>query len=291
MKKSRWFIVAAFIMAWTLEIIACMFALSGNQLAYQIILMVTMFTPLVALVITRNSLKGMGWHLPLKKHLKWILAAWFMPAILTILGAVVYYLIFPSHFDSNGSYIAAILGSEGMALLEEQGVSIHVYMLTQLISALLYAPILNMFLGVGEEVGWRGYLYPNLKEELGVTRGRIVGGVIWGIWHWPLIALVGYEYGSTYLGFPFTGMLVFCVFTCVIGILLDYIYEKTQSIWVPAIGHGALNAIAALPLLYLHVDKINYMILGPVPMGLIAMIPSLILVIYISYKQSKGTTE
>lgn len=37
----------------------------------------------------------------------------------------------------------------------------------------------NMFAALGEKVGWRGAMYPYLKEKLGVTMGRIVGGVIW----------------------------------------------------------------------------------------------------------------
>ena len=41
-------------------------------------------------------------------------------------------------------------------------------------------------------------MMPHLKAQLGLLNGRLLGGVIWGVWHWPLMLLVGYEYGTNY---------------------------------------------------------------------------------------------
>ena len=46
-----------------------------------------------------------------------------------------------------------------------------------------------------------------------------------GVWHWPVIILAGYEYGTDYIGSPILGPLVFCLFTIAGGILLDFVYE------------------------------------------------------------------
>ena len=62
--------------------------------------------------------------------------------------------------------------------------------------AVTLAPVINMFAALGEEAGWRGYMMPHLKKQLGLLNGRLLGGVIWGVWHWPLMLLVGYEYGT-----------------------------------------------------------------------------------------------
>jgi membrane protease YdiL (CAAX protease family) len=72
-------------------------------------------------------------------------------------------------------------------------------------------------------------------------------------------------------------MLVFCLFTAALGICLDLLYEKTGSIWYPALGHGAVNAAAGVPLLFLDPAFANETILGPSPHGLIAGIPLLLL--------------
>ena len=63
---------------------------------------------------------------------------------------------------------------------------------------MILAPAINMFPALGEEAGWRGYMMPRLKERFGLLNGRLLGGVVWGVWHWPLMLLVGYEYGTNF---------------------------------------------------------------------------------------------
>ena len=43
---------------------------------------------------------------------------------------------------------------------------------------------------VGEEIGWRGYMMPRLKERFSLFTGRLLGGILWGVWHWlPMLAV------------------------------------------------------------------------------------------------------
>ena len=137
-------------------------------------------------------------------------------------------------------------------------------------------------MALGEEIGWRGFLYPQLKARFGRRRGWLLGGVIWAAWHWPLIWLIGYEYGAAagnaagYFGFPVTGMLLFCVIAAGWGILHDALYEKSGTIWVPALLHGAINAAGTLPLAVCLPDSGSARLLGPEPMGILAGLPFLI---------------
>ena len=99
---------------------------------------------------------------------------------------------------------------------------------------------------MGKEVGWCGFLYPQLKARFGCRTGLVLGGVIWGAWHWPVIWLLGYEYGSEYFGFPVAGMLLFAVVTIALGFIADWTYEKTDGIWLPHLFHGTFNATATV---------------------------------------------
>ena len=101
---------------------------------------------------------------------------------------------------------------------------------------------------LGEELGWRGYMNRKLEPLVGTLGTCLIGGIIWGLWHCPLIWLIGYEYGTDYIGFPITGMILFCIITVVLGIICDWLYERSQCIWVPSIFHGAFNAAATIPL-------------------------------------------
>ena len=55
--------------------------------------------------------------------------------------------------------------------------------------------------------------------------------------------LTGYEYGTDYIGAPVMGLLAFCVFTVSTGIISYHLYEKSYSIWLPALFHGAVNTV------------------------------------------------
>ena len=274
-------------LAWTLGLAwAIQFAAAPlyrtHRVLGQLVIAAMMFVPALGVWLAGGKFSGMGWKPQFKKNLRSILIAWFAPLLLTALGAALYFLIFPGHFDLTGAYLKASGGAEALKQMEAQGLSYPLYVLVGVLGGLTYAPLINAFLALGEEVGWRGFLYPQLKARFGLRHGRLLGGAIWGAWHWPLIWLIGYEYGAAtgnaagYFGFPVVGMLLFCVITVGWGILHDWLYERTGSIWVPSLFHGAINAAVTLPLSMCLTDTGTARLLGPAPMGLIAGLPFLI---------------
>ncbi len=297
-KKLLKYLLFAFALAWPVQALASYFALRGNTLAFQLIMVGCMFMPLLATVLAGIPLKDMGWGLHLKGKWKWALAAWLAPIALALLGAALYFLLFPGQLDFSGEYykaqITASVGeagaAEAMAQLEEKGLSLMLLSLISMVQAVTYAPIINTFISLGEEVGWRGAMLPRLKARFGKRGGWLLGGVIWGAWHWPVMILAGYEYGLVYWGAPVLGPVIFCLFTTALGLLLDLCYEKTGSIWIPSLGHGAVNAAASIPLLFWKTDFADRMILGPCMNGLIAGLPLLALALFVLIR-AKGPAE
>ena len=197
------------------------------------------------------------------------------------------FVIFPDTFDSEFLTLRGILEEAGaLEQFETQGITIPMYLLITSVQAVTFVPFLNMFFALGEEVGWRGALYPYLKEKLGVTKGRIVGGTIWGVWHWPAMIFAGYEYGKEYIGAPVLGPIVFCISTIMMGILLDYVYEKTENIWLPSLMHGAINAFTIFAYL-VKPEYSNMAILGPAFIGIISMIPMIIAAVIVCVKKKR----
>ena len=252
-----------------------------SRTAAQLVLAAMMFVPALGVVLAGGDLKRMGWRPRIRKNIRPILAAWFGPVLLTAAGALLYFLLFPGHFDLSGAYMTAMGGEEALEQMEAQGLSYPLYVLIGAAQSVTYGPPVNMLVALGEEIGWRGFLYPQLRARFGREKGWLLGGVIWGAWHWPLIWLIGYEYGAAagnsagYIGFPLTGMLLFCVITAGLGILHARLYEKSGSIWVPALFHGAFNAAATLPLTVCLPDTWTARLLGPAPNGLLAALPFL----------------
>lgn len=286
-KKLKLYIIFTFGIAWILQIIGSIFSLQGNSLMFTLVLSVSMFVPLLGTVLAKMPLRGMGFKPKLKGNLKYIALAWFGPVILTVLGAALYFLIFPSRLDLTGMYIREVGGEAVIQQLADQGLTVPVYMAITVVTSLTYAPWINMFFALGEEVGWRGAMDPMLKDHFGKVKGSIIGGVIWGAWHWPVMIIAGYEYGKGYWGEPILGMVMFCLFATVAGTLLDFLYEKTKCIWVPALGHGAINGTCSVPMLILNTAYSNQLTIGPLPIGFISMIPMMIAAGIVLYKQKE----
>lgn len=282
------FLVWTFAIAWSLQLVAVWCFHHSAQVIVQLLLIVVMYAPFLGTFLSGAPLKEMGWKPKLKGKLKYVLVAWFVPGLLTVAGAVLYFVVFPEHFDLSGAYLTENMGEGILEQLEAQGLTYPLYILAAVISSFTYAPLLNMLAAVGEEVGWRGVFYPHLKQRFGAGKGCLLGGTIWGIWHWPLIALIGYEYGTAYWGFPVLGMFVFCIFTITMGILCDFLYEKTACIWIPAIAHGAVNAAGTVPIAVCDPDHADYMLLGPSPNGLLAGLPFVLIAAVILWRRKNG---
>ncbi len=258
----------------------------GITLAFILVALVYMWAPALANIFTRLVTRQ-GWSdlllkLEFKKCWKQILAAWILPAVMTVLGAAVYFLIFPAQFDSNLTTLQEMMKTSA----PQMDVNPWLLILGNTIQAILIAPIINSFFTFGEEFGWRGYLLPALLP-LGERKALLVSGIIWGIWHAPVIAM-GHNFGLDYPGFPWLGILTMIWFCILTGIFLGWLSLRAKNIWPAIIGHAAVNGIAGLSILF-SVGNPNP-ILGPMPVGLIGSIAILAVAIWM-YIRSDQVTE
>ena len=263
-------------------------SLSGvPALATQLLVVAAMFFPAIGVLLTRLITKEgfrNAWLKPnLKGNLKYYLLIWFGPGILTLLGAGLYFLVFPKNLDLTFSYFVATLESTG-APMEELPIPISLLMLVQCVQALFLAPALNFITCFGEEWGWRGYLLPKMSEQFSTVPTLLITGIIWGLWHAPL-TIIGHNYGLGYWGFPFTGIAMMCLFCIVLGVILSYVTLKTKSCIPAILGHGAINGIAAIGIYFTH-DGGNPFV-GPAPTGIIGMIPFIIVALIMALQLAK----
>lgn len=235
----------------------------------QLLLTVVMFFPAVSAFLTRLITKeGFQNNMLLPKNgrrsIPYLLMGWFGPTLLTTIGAVMFFLIFPDRFDPGMGAMRTLLTAQG---LEASDALVTMTVASQIISGVLFAPMLNALPCFGEEWGWRGYLLPKLLKSMGVMPTLLLSGIIWGLWHLPMIML-GHNYGTGYLGYPITGILAMCVFCVVVGVIFSYLTIRTGSCLPAIMGHGALNGFASAGILFTDGTRINPFI-GPAPTGII----------------------
>jgi len=103
------------------------------------------------------------------------------------------------------------------------------------LNAVVLGPFLGLIVSFGEEYGWRGFLQTELIK-LGRVRGIFLLGVIWGIWHWPVIWM-GYNYPEH----PLLGSLFMVAYCIILAYFLAYAVFKSKGIWTAAYLHALNN--------------------------------------------------
>ena len=200
-KKVIKFLVITYLISWTIQIAVSLYMVNNpgrtGTLVFQMGLAVCMFAPLLAALISKVSFRGMGWKPKFKGNIGWLFFAAYGVIPFVAAGAAVFFLIFPHFFDATGSYYIAASESAGVDIVEElakSGMSLQTYNLISM-AALLYAPFINIITAIGEEAGWRGFLYPELNKKFKRPVVWIIGGFIWAAFHFPAMLIGGYEYG------------------------------------------------------------------------------------------------
>lgn len=273
MKKINIFIFITFLLTWTMAFGLMFSSEPINPSTTTLIFMLCMFMPalgaILTTVVTKGKLKDLWIKPNIKNNKKYYLISWLLPIFLIIIGFIVYFLLIPSHFDPSMrdtiESSKAQLSALGSNIPSDS--QIRKSILMQLPLAVILAPIANFLPCLGEELGWRGFLLPNLMEKYSITKSTIISGIIWGIWHAPMIAM-GHNYGLGYKFYPITGILAMIVFCVVVGTFLSYITIKTHSCIPAVITHAIINGFAASGLVFLSKSNLNPFI-GPAPTGII----------------------
>jgi membrane protease YdiL (CAAX protease family) len=261
----------------------------GSNYTYAVVLMATVYmgAPAIAHVLTRlithEGWQNVGLRPQLRRGWPYWLATWVLPAVLTILGAAVYFVCFPAKFDPQLTTVQSMLKQSGAA---GTAITPALLILIQTLQAIIIAPLVNSLFTFGEEFGWRAYLLPKLLP-VGEKRAILLTGLIWGVWHWPVIAM-GHNYGLEYPGFPWLGMLLMVLFCVSTGAFLGWATLRGGSVWPAVIGHAAINGISAIGALAVlgDIDPL----LGPLPVALIGMTGWLLVAawIFLSKKSVPG---
>jgi uncharacterized protein len=225
------------------------------------------FAHLLTRLVTREGWRNLWLELNFRAGWPYWAMAWVLPGLLTILGAVVFFAIFPQYFDADYTNFYEMMAAAGP---DEEVPELDPLILIMLgaLQGIFIAPLINGPATFGEEFGWRGYLLQKLMP-LGWRKTCLWMAAIWGVWHWPVIAM-GHNYGLDYPGAPWSGMLVFVWFAFCVGTMLNWLTLRANSVWPAVIGHAAVNGIAALGVL-LVIGEPNPL-LGPLPVGVVGMV-------------------
>jgi membrane protease YdiL (CAAX protease family) len=213
--------------------------------------MAYMLVPMIVTILVQRFI----YKQPLVKPLgisftvnRWFFVAWFVPPIIAfatmgislLLPGVSYTPDMAGFMDSVNKMLTPEQAAESTKFIA--GLPVHFVWLV-LIQALIAGTTVNAILAFGEELGWRGLL---LKEVsiMGFWKSSALIGLIWGLWHAPLILL-----GHNYPQHPQIGVAVMTCWTLLLSPLFSYIRIKSKSVIAVSIFHGTINAVPGLAIM------------------------------------------
>lgn len=290
-RNVRWgavvtFVLVSFGLAWVIAL-PLWFGDGLESPFAPLILPVMMFSPALATVLVMlvfrvpagERLRFLGmWPLRPAKRIVWFMVAGlFAPLLIVFVGIAVSALLGLVDLDLvHFSGFAALLHETTPAALLDSMPPMGVVVALQL-AALPLGAVINTIFTFGEELGWRGLLLPTLRP-LGRWAALLLSGVIWGLWHAPVI-LLGYNFGR-----PDASGVLLMVGGCVAwGVLFGWSRLRTGSVWPAVIGHASLNAVGgALQLFAAANQTLDPAILGPVGIVVWAVIAVVVVVLVLT---------
>lgn len=128
---------------------------------------------------------------------------------------------------------------------------------------LLVVPVVVMPVFWGEEFGWRSYLQQRVSRR--PVRAAVITGIIWSVWHYPLVFTDYAEYAS-----PLLGIVTWTLTIIPQAIILAWLFLRSGSVWVPCLAHAGNNMIIGTLSAALLVDAGG---LDPATVELLELVP------------------
>ncbi len=222
-----------------------------------------MFVPLVAVVIVqkviyKESVKnalGISFRLN-----RWFVIAWILPPLLAFaaLGASLFLPGVEYAPDMEGMFerYREILRPEQIDQLREQINASPIHPIwVGLFLGMVAGITINAIAAFGEEAGWRGFLLSQW-QHMGFWKSSFLIGLVWGIWHAPLI-LQGHNYPQH----PVIGVFMMTIWCILLAPIFSYIRLRSNSVIAVSILHGSINGTYGLAIMV--VKGGNDLLIGP----------------------------
>jgi membrane protease YdiL (CAAX protease family) len=182
------------------------------------------------------------WPIRWKKVLAWTLVGWALAAGLCILGLAATLLTSGAPPADAAARLAESVRAAGV---EELPLPAETLLLLTVTVNVPVGIVLNtLLITANEELGWRGWLQPRLAH-LGFWPMVLLTGVIWGVWHAPVVWM-----GHNYPGMGWTGVALMVVFTLGLTPYVALTRERSGHVLPAGAFHGAMNAVAGVTLLF-----------------------------------------
>lgn len=171
-----------------------------------------MWCPGISAIITKlifqKNLKGLGWKWGKTKYQ---LTAYFLPILYAFIA---YGLIWITGLGKYNGYIPS-----------------------NLFNFLVMGTLMSCFTALGEEIGWRGFLVPELAKVTSYTKLSLISGIIWSVYHYPVLLFADYNSGTPW----WFGLGCFTLMAIGASFIFAWLRLRSGSVWTAMFLHASHN--------------------------------------------------
>jgi uncharacterized protein len=192
----------------------------------------TMWGPGTAALLTgwlyRIDPATLGWHWPARR---WLVLGYVIPLLYAAPVYLATWLLIDHSFVLQ-AFMDGLSSSYNLASHEVAGtfvVGIPLLLTVGVLSTVTWA--------LGEELGWRGFLFPRLVARFGFNTGCIATGVVWAAWHYPDLLWGRYNAGTN----PVFALACFTASVVAMSFVSGWLRLRSESIWPSVLLHASHN--------------------------------------------------
>jgi len=180
-------------------------------------------------LIRKKDLATLGWSWGGWKY-QWL--SYLLPLLIAFIA---YLIIWVAGFGGwyNTEFVLQQMQDYNLANWNTASLIIFHFFLTATYSFVLLLPSV-----LGEEIGWRGFLVPELARFMSFTNVALTSGLIWSVWHWPMMIKGFYGNDVTPLYYQ---LFFFTLLIVSYSVIMTYLRFKTDSLWTAVIFHMGGN--------------------------------------------------
>jgi membrane protease YdiL (CAAX protease family) len=172
--------------------------------------------------------RTLGWQWP---SARWLKFGYILPLLYAAPVYLAAWICIPHAFALE-AFMANTAGAYGLADWPAFGsfaVGIPLLLSVGLISGLTWA--------LGEEIGWRGFLFPRLMARFGFHGAGLITGLVWAVWHYPGLIWGHYNAGTD----PVFATACFTLSVTAMAFILGWLRLRSGSVWPCALLHASHN--------------------------------------------------
>lgn len=174
-----------------------------------------------------RRLSELGWKWPAGRY---ALASWYIPLSY---AAIAYAIVWTTGLGAfpNHKFMDSLVARLGLGLSPTASTILYVALTGT------FGLVGSMSRALGEEIGWRGFLVPEMSKTFSFTATALISGIVWSLWHYPGIIFADYNAGTD----TRYAMACFTILVVAISFVFAWMRLKSGSLWTGALLHASHN--------------------------------------------------